>query len=639
MGASPSLIVMVFATLSQLSRNWTDVAEGFSSGIASRKCHPLSPIPLIYQLLFKLDGIRRSYGLEPHFFEKKGSRILTIRLKDISKQLGSEVSSKYLFGVYVMVSFQRCSARASVNRLLPFLMKAGVSLCGLSAFLTATPSAAQCCGQAITAPVVSQSYRLDYQTVYDEQQMTAYRMTYETVYDTKTYTVQKPVWETETRERRYTVQRPVWETQNREERYTVMKPVYETVVQDRSYNVVRDVVETSTREERYTVMKPVYETSVQQRVSTVRRPVYETSERQEAYTVAEPVTSMRTAYSVSSTPVDTVTPVVTPGYTSLGWQPRVSYFNPYTGVTSWRRGGLGWNVTPSIVVNQVNRVYQPTVTPVQVPQTTYVNRVFTRKVPVQTVRYVDEQVVQQFPVQTLKMVPEVQVRQVPVQTVRKVVERVENKVPVQVCKYVAEEQVRQVPVQVLKYVAEQRVEPISVQVCKYVAEQRTAQIPRVVAKQIPYSYVVRKPRTVVTRVPLDPCGNPLPIAQGVAPVPALPPATTPPMTPANSTAPTLAPATQAPATQAPVPGNGPIKTFSDRPTDVPPSSNEGWKDSELNHVNPETGSSASEGKPIQANRPTGDIDQKIPTPAEPTPAAGTSLKLQPIPAPPTTHTT
>ncbi len=203
---------------------------------------------------------------------------------------------------------------------------------------------------------------------------------------------------------------------------------------------------------------------------------------------------------------------------------------------------------------------------------------------------------------------------------------------------------RQVPIQVLKYVAEQRVEPVSVQVCKYVAEQRTAQVPRIVAKQVPYSYVVRKPRTVVTRVPLDPCGNPLPVAPSTAPVPALPPASTPPMTPATSTAPTLAPATQAPATQAPatqapVVGNGPIKTFSDRPTEVPPSSKEGWKDSDLNHINPKTGVSPSAGQPIQTNRPTGDVDQKAPTAAEPTPAAGTSLKLQPIPASPTTHTT
>ena len=111
------------------------------------------------------------------------------------------------------------------------------------------------------------------------------------------------------------------------------------------------------------------------------------------------------------------------------------------------------------------------------------------------------------------------------------------------------------------------------------------------------------------------------------------------MAPATSTAPTLAPATQNPATQAPVEGNGPIKTFSDRPTDVPPLSNEGWKDSELNHVNPEAPASQTGGQPIQTNRPTGDVDQKAPTAAEPTPAAGTSLKLQPIPAPPTTHTT
>lgn len=72
------------------------------------------------------------------------------------------------------------------------------------------------------APVVTETYRLDYQTVYDEKQVTAYRVEYETVYETKTYTVQKPVWETQTQEKRYTVQRPVWETQTREERYTVM---------------------------------------------------------------------------------------------------------------------------------------------------------------------------------------------------------------------------------------------------------------------------------------------------------------------------------------------------------------------------------------------------------------------------------
>ena len=235
------------------------------------------------------------------------------------------------------------------------------------------PALGQCCGDAVAAPpAVTQTYRLDYQTVYDEQQVTAYRISYETVYDTRTYTVQKPVWETQTQERRYTVQRPVWETQTREERYTVMKPVTETVVEDRSYDVTRDVVETSTREEQYTVMKPVYETVVQQQVSTVRRPVYETSEREQSAVVSEPVTTMRTAYSVGSQAVDTVTPVVTPGSSSLGWTPGGWVIDPYTGLATWQRGGYAWMMSPGTVVNQVNRVYQPTYTPVQVPETTYV---------------------------------------------------------------------------------------------------------------------------------------------------------------------------------------------------------------------------------------------------------------------------
>ena len=271
-------------------------------------------------------------------------------------------------------AFRSFTTRPSAQaRCLRLVLCALVAFAPQASLLVATAEA-QCCGEvAVAAPVATQTYRLDVQTVYDEEQVTAYRVTYETGYDARTYTVQKPVWETQTRE----------------ERYTVMKPVYETQVVDRNYDVVRDVVETSTREERYTVMKPVYETAVQQQVSTVRRPVYETSEREEAYTVAEPVTTMHTTYSVGTQAVDTVTPVVTPGTAHLGWVPGGWAVNPYTGLMQWQRGGYAWAMTPGAVVNQVNRAYQPTYTPVQVPQTTMVNRVVTRRVPVQTVRYVD----------------------------------------------------------------------------------------------------------------------------------------------------------------------------------------------------------------------------------------------------------
>jgi len=503
---------------------------------------------------------------------------------------------------------------------------------------------AQCCGEtAPAAPVATQTYRLDFQTVYDEQQMTAYRVSYETVYDTQNYTVQKPVWETQTQERRYSVQRPVWETQNREERFTVMKPVYETQIVDRSYDVTRDIVETASREERFTVMKPVYETAMQQQVSVVKRPVYETSEREEAYTVAEPVTQMRTTYSVGSQAIDTVTPVVTPGATALGYVPGGYAVNPYNGLMYWQRGGYTWMQSPGMVTNQVNRVYQPTVTPMQVPETTMVNRVVTRKVPVQTVRYVDEQVVQQVPVQTVRMIPEEQVRQVPVQTVRKVVERVENKVPVQTMRMVPEEQVRQVPVQVCKFVTEERVEPVSIQVMKYVTEQRTAQVPRVVEKKVPYTYTVRSPRTVVMRVPLDPCGNPIPAA--VSQTSAVGTA------PAAVARPTTAPAPVAPPALAPTPATAPAaaaaptKTFSDKPAVAPAA--EGWTSSGLQHVDPKQAPAAGNqangnaSGAIRAEKPaeaSNDLRpmETIPTPAAkdagptPAPAAGQSPTVAPV---------
>ena len=350
-------------------------------------------------------------------------------------------------------------------------------------------------------------------------------------------------------------------------------------------------------------MKPVYETVMQQQVSTVRRPVYETSEREQSYTVVEPVTQMRTAYSVGSQAVDTVTPVVTPGTTALGWVPATWAVDPSTGLAVWQRGGYAWTMTPGAVVNQVNRVYQPTYTPVQVPETTYVNRVVTQKVPVQTVRYVDEQVVQQVPVQAMKMVAETAVRQVPVQTVRKVVERVDNKVPVQVCRMVPEEQVRQVPVQVCRFVTEERVEPVQVQVMKYVAEERTVQVPRVVQKQVPYTYTQRTPRVVVTKVPLDPCGNPIPVAPAA-------------MAPALPAAAASRPAMQAPAlNQQAASQAGPVKTFSDRPAEAPAAAAaEGWGASSLPHVDPQQGGTA-----VRADRPTVEANEEAAAESIPSP--------------------
>ena len=68
------------------------------------------------------------------------------------------------------------------------------------------------CATAAVAQEACQTYRLVYQTVYDQQQVTAYRIETETVYDEQQQTAYRPVYETEMRESRYMVARPVAET-------------------------------------------------------------------------------------------------------------------------------------------------------------------------------------------------------------------------------------------------------------------------------------------------------------------------------------------------------------------------------------------------------------------------------------------
>jgi len=215
---------------------------------------------------------------------------------------------------------------------------------------------------------------------------------------------------------------------------------------------------------------------------------------------------------------------------------------------------------------------------------------------------------------------------------------VTRKVPVQTMRMVPEEQVRQVPVQVCKFVTEERVEPVSIQVMKYVTEQRTTQVPRVVEKKVPYTYTVRSPRTVVVRVPLDPCGNPIPAAVsqtsavGTAPAAVARPTSPPSPVAPPSLAPTPAVAPEAAA--------APTKTFSDKSAVSPAA--EGWTGSGLQHVDPKqapaTGNAAGA---IRVEKPTDTGNElrsleTIPTPtgkdaaAAPAPAAGQSPTVAPL---------
>ena len=63
-----------------------------------------------------------------------------------------------------------------------------------------------------------QTYRLECQTIFEEQQVTAYRTVCETAFEEREVTRQIPVMETQQRERRVTVLKPVTETSVRQER-------------------------------------------------------------------------------------------------------------------------------------------------------------------------------------------------------------------------------------------------------------------------------------------------------------------------------------------------------------------------------------------------------------------------------------
>jgi hypothetical protein len=280
------------------------------------------------------------------------------------------------------------------------------SLLGLSFCLVA----AAAWTQDSCSPV--QTYRLEYQTVCEQRQVTAYRIEYENVCEERQVTTYKPVWETAVRENRYTVARQVAETAEREEYYTVQKPVYET----------------AEREETYTVMKPVYETAY----------------RTEYRTVYQPVMTCQTRLVDQGCYSDQV--VLKPGLptTRLSWQQAGCSVDPTTGQTVYQRAGLYWTQTPGGRY-EVQKVWHPNVVAQQVQQTNYVPQTVAQQVPMQVVKYMPEQVVRKVPIQVCRMVTEQHVRRVPVTTYKTVYEERVEPVSYQVCRMVAEQQTIRVP--------------------------------------------------------------------------------------------------------------------------------------------------------------------------------------------------
>lgn len=298
-----------------------------------------------------------------------------------------------------------------------------------------------------SAPALGQdactTYRMVYKTVYEQQPVTTYRLQYETVVREQQITESRPQWITETRERRYTVAKPVCETSTRIERHTVSRPVWET----------------ETRYQQHVVRKPVTQTVMQDR----------------NYLTYEPVTTMKTQYVDRGSFVDQTVYKPGPVRNRLQWLPGTCAADPVTGTSMWQRGGLYWTPVQRPGRCEVQRVYVPNVVAQQVPQTNYVQKVVTQKVPVQVTSYVDE-VVQQ-------------------------------PVDMQVCKWVQQEVQKPITVTTQRIQYEERVEPVQVQVCRWITQTRKVQVPHRVAKWVACTTNQLVPRTVATRVPIDPCGS------------------------------------------------------------------------------------------------------------------------------------
>ena len=90
-----------------------------------------------------------------------------------------------------------------------------------------------------------QTYRIVYQTVYDERQVTAYRVEYETVYEEQKVTSYRPEWETRTQERRLPRRQAGPGDVDAQGALHGRKPVWETVMRDASYTRTRYVEETA----------------------------------------------------------------------------------------------------------------------------------------------------------------------------------------------------------------------------------------------------------------------------------------------------------------------------------------------------------------------------------------------------------
>jgi hypothetical protein len=169
---------------------------------------------------------------------------------------------------------------------------------------------------------------------------------------------------------------------------TTYRVEYETRTEPRTVISYKQVAETSERVDRY----------------VVRKAVTNTEERDENVIVCEAQTTMR--MQTEDRGNWETHQVCKPGavVTQHVYYPPTCVIDPATGCPVMQPGYVAAMPVQGPAQLETQTVWKPNLVQVQVPETRMVQKVVTRKVPVQVLRYVDEPVEQRVPVTTYKTV-------------------------------------------------------------------------------------------------------------------------------------------------------------------------------------------------------------------------------------------
>ena len=222
---------------------------------------------------------------------------------------------------------------------------------------------------------VCQTYRLVYQTVYDERQVTAFRIENETVYEPQQVTRYRPVYETEMRIA------PLYGRPPGHRNLRARRALQGAASGLGNRNARRQLRPRPRRVRNVGTRRALHRSAAGLRNLRTRRALYRPAARVETQERRAVLDGRRTGHhlshrlrrprrALSNRPSSTR---AAPTRLCVGFPAPVAC-DPATGAQITQRGGLAWVPFQGPARTEVQRVWQPNVVAQQTPQTTYVQR-------------------------------------------------------------------------------------------------------------------------------------------------------------------------------------------------------------------------------------------------------------------------